>query len=291
MTGGSGFLGGHVVDDLRLRGATAVPFARTPLPGGIVGDIRVFEQLREAVRATDAVVHLAASPGYRAAGDPAWDAEVNVLGTLNVLRAVAEDGGSRLVHASTSHVYAPADGLVSEDGRLGPVTLYGASKLAAETYVRMFGAAHGVGWTILRFPSVFGAPLAGAPPPNVVTRLTERALQDRPLVLTGAFDRPLDLVEVRDAAGAILLALGEDRAVGRTYNVAVADRLRLRDLAETVIRALGSRSTVEPGAHDEGARPPLLDGALAAGDLGFAARMPTREGVEAFARSMRMTVR
>lgn len=281
VTGGSGFVGGHAMRALAAAGANAVTFGRRPSPGGHVGDVTDADAVAAAVRGADLVVHLATSPGYRAEQDPLHDARVNAIGTLNVLRA-ARDHGARVLYASTSHVYG-ATGTVDEDAPTRPVTLYGASKLAGESYCGVFHGAHGVATTVLRFPVLYGLPAQGVPPPNIVEVFTARALAGEPLTLDGGPDAEIDLLEVGEAARAIVAALSAAHASGRTYNVG-GGGMTLGEVARAVVHAAGSRSEIRDGPARAAAPLPVLDARRAAAELGFT---PGRAGTGSIARYVR----
>ncbi len=282
VTGSSGFLGRHVVRALAEKACDAVPFGRRPPLGGIVGDVREPRALEVAAVGTDAVIHLAASPVYSSELDPVRDAAVNILGTLNVLRC-ARARGLFVVFASSARVYGTGLAVAAEDAPLRPRTPYGASKLAAEEYTRLYHRAYGVPTTVLRFSILFGVPLEGEPPPNVVTTLTERAVSGEPLVLFGSPDRLIDLLEVERAADAVTRALEEPSTSGETYNVGSGQSLSLGALAELILAEVGSSSPIRVEALS-GAEPlPVLDIGKASRTFGLTAASP-RDGIARYVR-------
>lgn len=277
VTGGGGFVGQHAVRALTEAGALPVVFGRRPQPGGIVGDVTDLDAAVSAGKDVAAVVHLAASPGYRAEEDPRHDVTVNTIGTLNVLRA-ARAHDLRVVYASTSHVYG-VTGVVSEEAPTRPASLYGASKLAGEAYCGVFHRAYGVATTVLRFPVLFGAPVSGSPPPNVVEVFTARALAKESITLDGTANAPVDLLDVEDAAEAIVLALTSPTAIGRTYNIGSGRALSLGQLADLVKRQSSSGSPVSVVPARPAALLPVLDVRRAERELGFLPGVETEDGV------------
>lgn len=219
--------------------------------------------------------------------EPLWDAEVNILGTLNVLRAARESGRLRVIHASTAHVYARADGPVSEEAPTRPTTIYGAGKLAAEHYVITFHLAYGVPAIILRFPTLYGPAVRGSVPPNVVARFTQQALAGKTLVLRAPPHHPLDLLHVTDAAEAVSIALEEERAVGEIYNIGGGEPTSLGEIAAIIVRETVSRSAVRVDVSDDGVPSPVLDVRKARRELRFRPTVRPPDGVAAFARSSR----
>ena len=183
VTGGAGFIGSHLVDqlleggaavrvldnlstgsltNLQVGGRAALP-GRTPVSNGsrlevIIGDIRDRELLRKALRGVKYVFHLAALPPSAASlTDSAEIHAVNVEGTLNLLHGALTEGVWRVVLASCASVYGTPDTVpVAEDAPLRPTSLFAASKVAAETYCRAFHARHQLETVMLRYFSVYG---------------------------------------------------------------------------------------------------------------------------------------
>ncbi len=285
VTGSTGFVGGHVREALAARGARVVPFARGS--GAASGDVRDRAALDRAMRSVDAVVHLAVSPGYRAEGDPRWDAEVNIIGTLNMLLAAGAQGVRRVLHVSSAHVYGSTRPLVSEDDPPWPTSLYGVSKLASEEYARMFARARGLRVSVVRLAALYGEAVGGDAPPNVVTRFVDLALADRPIVIAGDPQGRLDLLHVRDAAAGCILALEKEGESGRIHNLGGAEPVTIAELATLAIGACGSRSIVEAGPPQPSTLLPLLDIARARRELGFTPSIDVATGVAAFAAARR----
>ena len=166
ITGGAGFIGSHVVDRLQADGheAHVIDNLRTGRRENLPPETPLYEldiRSPEAARKVrdlqpDGVVHLAAQMDVRhSVDDPAYDAEVNILGGLNILRA---SGKCRFVFASTGGaIYGePESCPVGESTPCLPLSPYGASKLAFEAYLRLFRELQGVSSTTLRLANVYG---------------------------------------------------------------------------------------------------------------------------------------
>src|ERR1700684_4528032 len=158
VTGGSGFIGSHVVDKLRARGHEPVIYDLRPSPwhtdparpvDTVLGSITDREALERALHSCDAVAHLAAVE----------DAErVNARGTVAVLEACRRAGVKRVLYASTIWVYSDTESdVVNEDTLLPPPShLYTSTKLAGELYCKSYQELYGIDFTILRFGIPYG---------------------------------------------------------------------------------------------------------------------------------------
>ena len=167
VTGGAGFLGSHIADALSDRGTEVTVFDLRPSPylrdgqRMVTGDLLDPGALREAAEGCDSVVHLAALSDLEvASGDPVAATRHNVLGTVQTLEAARQAGAKRFLFASTVYVYSRAGGF------------YRCSKQAGEAYVEEYGRQHGLGYTILRYGSLYGPRATEA---NGVYRLLRQA--------------------------------------------------------------------------------------------------------------------
>ena len=170
VTGGAGFIGSNLVEELLRRGepvrvldnfATGRRENIAPFSDRIEmveGDLRSYHQVLEAVRGVDVILHQGALPSVpRSVRDPLTSDAVNVHGTLNVLHAAREAGVKRVVYASSSSVYGNAPELPKHEGMIpNPRSPYAVSKLAAEYYCRVFADLYGLETVALRYFNVFG---------------------------------------------------------------------------------------------------------------------------------------
>ena len=221
ITGGNGFVGRHLAGELIARGDTvrvlALPGEDTssldPRYAVYRGDIRVADSLTEAVRGTDAVVHLAAMMHV---WKPLDDYEqVNVDGTVNVCRAAMSAGVGRVVHMSSSTVYGMGSpGPVDEGFPLAPFNdPYSLTKAKADLMVQRFIGEEGLPAVILRPDQIFG------PGDRLHFGATAARLRSGRGVVVGKGDNFLPLVYVDDVVQGLMLSLDSGRALGEAFNI------------------------------------------------------------------------
>ena len=219
VTGGAGFIGSHLVDrlvadgqsvcvldDLSTGSASNVPsqarFERV--------DICDWPSLRDVVAAfkPDAVFHAAAQTDVgRSIREPDFDARVNVVGGVNVLRAAAAAGTPRVVYASSAAVYGTPERLpVSEAHPTRPISDYGSSKLALEHYLHAYQARGLIEYAALRYANVYGPRQRSDGEAGVVAIFTHRMLAGEPVTIFGDGTKTRDYVFVADVVEATVRA-------------------------------------------------------------------------------------
>ena len=255
VTGGSGFIGSHVVDRLLAAGHEARNFdlLESPYLNGhpfenAIGDLRDEDAVNAAVDGCDVVVHLAAMADVdQVAKDPTRTEQVNVRGTHVLLEAARRAGVSRFVYASTIWVYGDATGpeQIDEDTPLPlPKHFYTATKIAGEMYVRSYGELYGLEHTILRFGIPYGP---RARPTAVVPAFVAKALAGQPLTIAGDGTQSRRFVYVEDLAAGVVAAL-QPQAANRIYNLVSSENVSVRSIARTVRDVVGD----VPIVHVEG---------------------------------------
>ena len=288
VTGGSGFIGSHVVDRLLEAGHEARIFdvLESPYEAGqrcetVVGDLLDPASILAAAEGCDAIMHLAAAADVGlVAKDPAGSEALNSRGTLNVLEA-ARQTGARVIYASTIWVYSDVVGLseVDEDTPLAlPSHLYTATKLAGEMYCHSYGKLYDVESTILRFGIPYGP---RARPAAVLPIFVNKALAGDPLTIAGDGKQTRRFVYVEDLADGVVRALAPE-AAGRIYNLVGEEDTTISGIAEAVRDAIGDVEITytEGRPGDFAGAQPTCD--RAARELGWSAQTPYAEGVKRY---------
>lgn len=259
VTGGGGFIGSNLVDELLARGARVrvldnfATGRRENLAHCaeeielIEGDIRDREICEKASRGQRFVFHQAALGSVpRSMEDPATTLDVNTQGTANMLAAARETGVERFIFASSSSVYGDSDRLPKKEGEEGAaLSPYATSKRLCEELAETFFRCYGLSWVGLRYFNIYGPRQDPAGPyAAVIPRFFDAFLVSRSPVIFGDGEQSRDFTYVTDAARANLLAAGAPpEACNRAYNVAAGDRTTVKDLAELVRQAVGSDAT------------------------------------------------
>jgi UDP-glucose 4-epimerase len=266
----------HVVDDLSKGTRANVPAAATLH----VHDVR--EPLDALVGQTQphSIVHLAAQADVRVSvAEPARDASVNVVGTVNVLEA-ARQVGARVVFASTGGaIYGECERPAREDDPCLPLSPYGAAKLAGEGYLGAFARLYGIPHIALRLGNVYGPRQDPHGEAGVVAIFLGRLLEGAPCSIFGDGSQGRDYVYVGDVARATLAALdgGADGVVNVGTGVATSV-LDLYDICRSVAGSVAEPVFEAARAGELGRS--LLDGDLAAAAIGFRSETALGDGVE-----------
>jgi len=236
ITGGTGFVGGHLLDKLAAQGTAARCLVRRkslarPLPPGmtpVLADLSTGEGLEEALRGVDTVIHLAGVTKALRLSD--YEAG-NARATETLARAVA-GRPVRFVHVSSLAAMGPG-AMLEEDAEPRPVSLYGRSKLAAERAVRALLPDA----VIVRPPVVYG------PRDTDVFQVLKSVAKGVALEIAGG-GQWFSAVYVKDLADGLLLASRDPRAAGRAYFMAAPEPVSWRELAQTAARIMGRKPPV-----------------------------------------------
>jgi UDP-glucose 4-epimerase len=248
VTGGSGFIGSHVVDRLISADAAEVvvldKVVRTENLAGaaesgrvtvIEGDLTDAVTVREAVRGVQGIFHLAVLPIGPCAERPRDCFEVNVASTFGLLEAAREAGVEKIVFSSASSVYGNTLETMDESHPLNARTLYGATKIAGEYFLRAFNAMYGLDYVVLRYMNVYGPRQEGGLVMGVLARL--RAGESP--VITGKGDQSFDFVHVADVAAANVAAM-ESAVTDEAFNIGSGGEATVKEIVGRLIHLSGS---------------------------------------------------
>ncbi len=229
VTGSSGFIGSHFVALLDERDQEFSEFdMKNDYNENIVTNSGLLEEVIEKEH-IGVVVHLAAQPSpWNGELSPFRDAELNILGTLNVLRA-CKRVGVNLVYASTGAVYGNIIGRVDEYMPTVPVSHYGVSKKAGEMYVDLYRRQYDLTATIVRFSSVYGP--GGRSPVNIFCR---KAIYGEKMIVYGDGSVTRDYTHVSDVAKGVRLAAMGKLPWGDIFNIASGTETSIRQLLDII---------------------------------------------------------
>ena len=258
VTGGAGFIGSHTVDALLEEGSKV--WVLDNLSTGTVRNLRRWKNdpkfhLRKnsvtrygvvdsLVGKVDAVVHLAAivSP-FLSVRKPERVNEVNVSGTLNILRAAVKRKIERIVFASSSSVYGNQTALpISESNPLEPITPYGASKLSAEKYCGAFHESYGLSTISVRYFNVYGERQSANPYSGVIAIFANRLSRGQRPTIYGDGEQTRDFIHVSDVVKANLQALETERGIGEAFNIGTGRATSIKQLSALLADLMGKPS-------------------------------------------------
>ena len=253
VTGGAGFIGSHVVEELIVKGYEVRVLDN--LSTGrlenlkhveetvevIIGDVRDYGKVLEAVNGADAVIHEAALASVtRSIEDPLTVNQVNVEGTLNLLKACVELGVKKLIYASSSSIYGDTPTLPKrEDMKPNPLSPYAVSKYAGEEFCRVFHKVYGLEAVALRYFNVYGPRQQYGPYSGVITIFINRLLNGQPPIIFGDGEQTRDFTYVKDVAEATVKALEANQVGGEAINIASSSPISINNLASLLIELMG----------------------------------------------------
>lgn len=308
VTGGAGFIGGHIAETLLADGHDVVAFDSFDAyyqPGIKERTVRECERVasehdvtyrvergdvrdRAFVRATveavdpDVVYHEAAQAGVRVSVEqPTRPNEVNVTGTLNVLDAARTVDVDRVVLASSSSVYGRTEYLpYDENHPQEPVSPYGVTKLAGDHYARIYHEMYGLPTVSLRYFTVYGPRMR---PNMAISNFVSRCVNGEPPVIYGNGDQTRDFTYITDIVAANRALLTSGAADGEVLNVGSGDTISITELAEAVRDQLDPSLDIEHRERVAGdAEHTRADVSRARDVIGYEPSTSIREGVSAF---------
>jgi UDP-glucose 4-epimerase len=304
VTGGAGFIGSHLIDQLAKLDCSIVAFdnmskgrlenIRDPLDRGNVklirGDIRRYLAVKSVVKDVDYVFHAAAMiESCNPTMGNSLIHDTNVTGTLNLLTASSRSDVNRLIYFSSAAVYGEPSILpVSEEAQTNPVNFYGVSKLAGEYYCKLFNSAYGLRTISLRLFNVYGPRQGHGPYPGVVTNFVDMLLKGKRPIIYGDGLQTRDFTHVSDAARAVVIAASSKHHLnGGVFNIGSGKAITIRSLARRLADICGKKgfSPIYKSARQGDIRRSCADMRRSINFLGFHCRISLDEGLEDYVAS------
>src|ERR1700757_511329 len=264
VTGGAGFIGSNIVDELARRGHRVVVLddlssgKRTNLEhvaGKVdlhVGSITDLDTIQKACEGVDYVIHLAARTSVpRSVKDPIETNKINIDGTLNVLVAARDAKVKRVVFAASSSAYGETPTLPKvETMRPMPISPYGVTKFVGELYLQTFGRCYGLENVSLRYFNIFGPRQdPSSPYSGVLAKFCNAFLEGTQPAIFGDGEQTRDFTFVENAVQANLLACEAPNVSGRVFNIGVGGRFSLNQTVGLLNKISGKNleAKYEPG--------------------------------------------
>jgi UDP-glucose 4-epimerase len=283
VTGGAGFIGSNLVLRLLADGHEVVVLdnlasgLKHNLPDHerlrfIEGDIRDPDAVRDAVQGVEILFHLAASVGNkRSIDDPIEDAQVNVMGTLQVLEGARQGGVRKVVASSSAGIFGELRTIpIREDHPVEPDTPYGSSKLGAEKECLAYGKLFGLETICLRYFNVYGPNQRFDAYGNVIPIFVFQMLRGEELTVFGDGEQTRDFLNVGDVVQANLRAAAV-KGVNGAFNIGSGKRISINELVRQLERASDIRCSVAYGPPRRGdVRDSLADISSARDTFGYA---------------------
>ncbi len=294
VTGGAGFIGSNIVKELlktennvivldNLSSGHFSNFETNPALKFINGDVRNIADVENAMQGVEVVFHLAASVGNKRSIDfPIIDAEINVLGTLNVLEAARKFGVRKIVTSSSAGIFGELKTLpIKEDHPIEPDSPYGCTKLCEEKLCLSYAKLYDIEAVCLRYFNVYGTNQRFDAYGNVIPIFVFRMLRNEPITIFGDGEQTRDFVHVNDVVQANIKA-AEAKGVSGAFNIASGTSITINRLVE-MIGKNNSTIRVEYGSERPGdVRDSLADISYAYNELGFSPTVEISKGIEEY---------
>ena len=293
ITGGLGQVGSSIADrlsgqyDITVLDNYSNNFSGANLADNIriiKGDIRNLDTVKEASKGVDFIIHTAAQIDVeKSTGDPLFDADNNIIGTLNLLKVARGLGGlQRFVYFSSAAVYGiPKHLPIDENHPAEPISPYGLSKLTGERYSLLYHKLYGLPVVCVRPFNIYSERQNPENPySGVISKFIEQVKEDKPPIVYGAGDQTRDFVHVSDVISFVELALETDNLVGEVFNIGTGEVTSIKELANVVLKLFAKENLgVKYGPEREGdIKHSYADIGKARG-VGYAARVSLTDGL------------
>ena len=290
VIGGGGFIGKHLTKYLLKNNNLVTIFdnfsnsKKNSITSGtnkvkiIDGDITNFEEVSNAIKDQDVVIHLAAKISVEeSVKNPSETFRINVDGTKNVLLACDTNKVKKLIVASSSAVYGEGEPekKLTENSNINPISPYGESKSIMEQEIKEFISTHDINCIILRFFNIFGVGQSSEYA-GVITKFIKKIRDNESLVIFGDGTQTRDFVAIQDVVEAIQNAMLSEKS--GIYNIASGKSVTIKELAEFMISLSGKELKIEYSVPREGdIKYSQADISLAKKDLHFVPKFGLNE--------------
>lgn len=301
VTGGAGFIGSNLVKRL-LEGRNSVTVLDNFMSGYrsnldaypavriIEGDVRDKAAVEIAMEGAEVVFHLAASVGNKRSIDlPITDAEINVLGTLQVLEAARKKGVRKIVTSSSAGIFGELKTMpIKEDHPIEPDSPYGCTKLCEEKLCLSYAKLYDIESVCLRYFNVYGPNQRYDAYGNVIPIFVFRMLQNESLMIFGDGEQTRDFVHVDDVVQANIRA-ASSLGVSGAFNIASGKRVTINRLVEMIVKDNRNTVKIEYGPERAGdVRHSLADISLANKKINYSPLVDLENGIDEYVAWARM---
>lgn len=252
VTGGSGFLGRHLLRALSHKGYQVknIDLIINPEFETVVADVRDKERIRAEIKDADLVFHLASLiEAGESVKEPQKYIDYNLDGTLNILEAMRVNGIKNLVFSSSAAVYGePVRVPIKEDDRTLPINPYGMTKLAMEALLSSYVATHGFTGIALRYFNLYGPEEHHQPESHALPRFIKQIYDDQEVTVWGSGEHQRDYIQIRDVVDAHLLAVDlavREPAQYHYLNLSTEKPASVLEIIKLVEAALGKTAQVK----------------------------------------------
>ena len=293
VTGGAGFIGSNIVKNLIKEGNSVTvldnfmsgyrsnldPF---PTVRVIEGDIRDKTAVELAMKGAEVVFHLAASVGNKRSIDqPIQDAEINVIGTIQVLEAARKEGVRKIVTSSSAGIFGELKTMpIKEDHPVEPDSPYGCTKLCEEKLCLSYAKLYDIEAVCLRYFNVYGPNQRFDAYGNVIPIFVFRMLRNESLIIYGDGEQTRDFVHVDDVVQANIKA-ANSIGISGAFNIASGKRVTINRLVEMITKNNHNSVKIEHGPERPGdVRHSLADLSLAHQRINYVPLVDLERGLE-----------
>ncbi|NPE27585.1 NAD-dependent epimerase/dehydratase family protein [Methanococcoides sp. SA1] len=291
ITGGLGQVGSYLVDRFHEDNEVTVldnysSTTRENVPDNVsVIKTDIKEDVSEYIQNTDVIIHTAAQISVvRSMNEPFFDAQNNIMGTLNLLEEARNSNIERFVYFSSAATYGnPLEVPIPETHPQEPLSPYGASKLAGEKYCIMYNKAYGLPTTCIRPFNIYSPRQDPSNPySGVISKFMDKVSGGDAPIIFGDGEQTRDFIYVQDIVDLVELMISKKTAIGESFNAATGNSTTINELSEIIIDIFGKDVKAEHKEPVAGDIKHSVADISKAEKLGFSPKVDLRKGLEQF---------